>query len=447
MNASQQYALVEGGVPVSLTELDERTVNLEVREQWRKLLAARAARLQRDLGLRETPLVVTEGDNGPSLRTTGIAGTVRLGRHELDIAPKHVSDVASSNWHRSLIVMIERAARRKVDFSLSDRLDLGRGTFADYFAFSFAVALDHATRREPVRLYSTRRETSPVLRGRLLVADQLRSSLTSPHQLTCEVDRLDADNPINTLLCWAGRRLLTFARDGRVRRLLSHQLGKLPDVITSRPPLGLRATLPRQFAHYSTAVELAVALIRAEGPHPESAAEGGAGFVVGTERLFEQFIERSLASIAATTAWEVVPQLRELFAEPNRGNAGRAFYSKPDNVVQVGAATKLVIDAKYKRFEDATEERVGSRPTNADLYQLAAASVAHKCTKALLVYPRSETKRETMDSPIRWWRVDGWGVGALQIGVTAVDLDVLGQSGGVQEFDQSLKQRVGEALT
>lgn len=430
---------------IPLMDLDHRVSDVAVREVWRRVVSTTALRLRRDLGLRDVPLQLEETDEGPVLRTVGIAGTLRIGVSEIDIAPKHVTNPDESAWRRALITMMERSSRRRADFSLSDRLDLGQGTFADYFAYAFAVALEYAQRREPVRLYSTHRERSPMIRGRLLVAEQLRASLTAPQFLICEVDRLDPDNPVNRLLRWAGAQLSTVVRDGRVRRLLSHHLSKLPDVTSSRPPLPFRAALPRQFAHYSAAVDLAIALARAEGPHTQSAAGRGAGFVIGTERMFEQFIERSLSAIAGGASWDVIPQARELFATPGAGNPGRRFDTKPDNVIRLNDRTELVVDAKYKRFEDATEEHVGSRPTNADLYQLAAAAVAHHCSRGLLVYPRLSAA-DAADAPIRWWEVVGWADEPIRVGVATVDLEVLGQRDGMRRFDERLEERIGEAL-
>jgi 5-methylcytosine-specific restriction endonuclease McrBC regulatory subunit McrC len=438
--------LREGGAAVLLTEVDPRITDVTIRERWRSLVSSHGVRLRRDLGLREAALQLDETPDGPALRVSGVAGTLRVGSSEIDVAPKHVQGLDESNWRRALIAMMERAARRRADFSLSDRLELGHGSFSDYFAYTFAVALEYAQRREPVRLYVSQREESRVLRGRLLVTEQLRSTLTKPHVLVCEVDRLDPDNPVNRLLRWAGTTLLGLARDGRVRRLLSHHLSKLPDVTSVRPPLPLRATLPRQFAHYSTAVELAVALAHAEGPHAQSSADQGSGFLVGTERMFEQFIERSLAAVASHAPWEAVPQARELFATPEPPNPGRRFDSKPDNIIQIDGTTELVVDAKYKRFEDATEETRGSRPTNGDLYQVAAAAVAHHCNRGLLLYPRLSTGDAATTAPIRWWRVDAWADEPIRIGVATVDLEILGERGGMANFDEVLRQRIDEAL-
>lgn len=445
MIRGEPVALREGAPSVPLAEIDSRVVDVAIRERWRHVVATQGLRLRRDLGLREPALQLEELVGGPALRISGVAGTLRVGPIEIDVAPKYVQKLDDSNWRRGLITIMERIAPRRADFSLSDRLDLGQGTFSDYFAYTYAVALEYAQRREPVRLYASQTEYSPVLRGRLLVAEQLRSTLTRPQVVVCEVDRLDADNTVNRLLRWAGTTLLGLVRDGQVRRMLSHHLSKLPDVGTIRPPLPLRAVLPRQFAHYSTAVDLAVALARAHGPYVQSASDSGAGFVIGTEKMFEQFIERSLLAVSHDAVWDVLPQAQEPFAEPMPGNLGRRFNSKPDNVVQINGNTQLVVDAKYKRFEDATEDKRGSRPTNADLYQVAAAAVAHHSARGLLIYPRL-TSADVVDAPIRWWRIAGWSDEPIQIGVVTVDLEALGDRRGIKHFDELLRRRIGEAL-
>ena len=355
--------LHEGGKPAPLVELDPFVAtDIEVRERWRIEVAAQGQRLQVALGLRDLPLRVVNGGGGLGLHTVGIAGTVRIGRHEFDIAPEHVTD-PTSEWRRSLLTMMERAARRRVDYTVSERLRLVQGTFVDFFAFTFAVSLEHASRHEQVRLYRSQREAAPVLRGRLLVSEQLRSSLTRPHLLVCEVDRLDADNPVNQLLCWAGNQLLPAVQDGRVRRTLSHQLDILPSVSATRPPLPFRTRLPQQFAHYATAVDLALALARALGPEAQRDSNPGGGLVVGTERLFEQFVEQSLAVISPGRPWTVDAQHRKRFAVTVPPNDGRDYFSQPDNIVRAGGQGTLIVDAKYKRFEDASEDVGGDGPT------------------------------------------------------------------------------------
>lgn len=427
-----------------LLALDARTVDPIVREQWRTTTARRSAALMASLGLRQPPLFLEESDEGPLLRVRGIAGTLLLGSVQLDVAPKHHDDLTDDRWRAGLLAMIERSERRRASHHVSDRLRLGGVTFADHVAFTYAVALEQALRKEPIRVYESRREHAPVLRGRLLITEQLRSSLTTPHLLVCEVDRLNDDNPINRLLQWAGQRLLAIATNGAVRRSLSHHLRRLPGVSTSRVPVLRRGALPRQFAHYGEAVEIATAVARSSGAAIGGApSRAGGGFAIGTEKLFELVVEHSLAIVAQDRPWTVSAQVSEPFAQPVAPNTGTPFHSKPDNLIQA-PGRRIVIDAKYKRFEDANEEVRPSRPTNADLYQMAAAAVAHKCDRALLVYPRLTAT--DADPAIRWWTISGWTTSTLRVGVATVDLAAIGGPGGIRTLDRRLAELVDEAI-
>jgi 5-methylcytosine-specific restriction enzyme subunit McrC len=448
--------LLREGLPFPLTDLVP-TEDAESREYWRRWLAERSRRLQRELGLREAPLRVEDINGQPAVIARGIAGTLRIRAREIDVAPKHVDDLGG-RWRGSLITMLERSSPRRTAYAATRRLQLERHTFIDHFAYGYGLALEAATRREPIRLYRSRREELSHLRGRLLVTQQLRSSLTRPHRLVCEVDYLDPNNPTNRLLQWAGRRLLSQIRDPLVRRFLSYQVGKLPSV--SEPPqlpVPLVAAVPRQYSHYADSVELAVTYARGQTSFPGLSDIGGAGLVVGTERLFESFLERSLAAVVPVRSpgtWKVHAQLSEPFAEPEA--RGRRYFSRPDNVIEHDGVPILIVDAKYKRFQEATEEVSGDRPTNADLYQMCAAAVAHRCPKALLVYPRIQQPDERgtaevlepAESPwtIRWWRVPGVGSTPVRVGVATIDLALLGRHHGLQDFDRRFAELIDQAV-
>ena len=174
---------------------------------------------------------------------------------------------------------------------------------------------------------------------------------------------------------------------------------------------------------------------------------GGAGFLVGTERLFESFIEQSLsAALAGADDWHVSAQERSLFAEPVGAlqRDRRAYYSKPDNVVRRSDAVVLLVDAKYKRFRDETDETTPDRPSNGDLYQMAAACVAHDCPRALLVYPRIGDPELGRDWEPVWWRIQVGEV-ALHVGAVTVPLNLIAADDGLAEFDRRLRQLVDAA--
>ena len=415
------------------------------REALRAAVARLGTRLRQELGLREDALVVADTLDGPALRTRGVAGTIKLGSFTFNIRPKHVSDPDDSVWQAVLLVMLERGSRRRAAYSPTRRLRFGSRTFIDQLAMGLAMELEEATRHAEVRAYRSTREELGQLRGRLLVTEQLRSALLKPHKVVCEVDELSADNAVNRLLHWAAQQLGSLASQQSVRRELSVQAARLP-VVTQpvKMPTHLSFPLPRQYHHYAGAVELAAAFARGLTTTQGASNIGGAGFLVGTERLFESFVERSLAvALAGHSDWRVSAQERSPFAEPvGRDGRGRStYYSKPDNVIRWRDVPALVVDAKYKKFRDETLEQASDRPSNRDLYQMTAACVAHNCARALLVYPRMSDQDLGPDWVPAWWRVEFGGL-KLLIGAVTVPLQDVAMDRGLADFDQRLRAMV-----
>lgn len=416
----------------------------EDREALREATARLGSRIRTELGLRQDAFAIEETTSGPVLRTRGVAGTISLGRLTFDIRPKHVPAPTDATWQHALTVMLDRASRRRVRFTRTRRLAFKPRTFIDQLAMGLALELDEATRHAEVRAYHSERAELSQVRGRILVSEQLRSSLLKPHKVVCEVDELSADNPVNHLLHWAVTQLRALVTQPRVRHELSVQAARLPTMSQPvRPPTRLFFHLPRQYQHYAGAVELATAFARGLTTLHGASNIGGAGFLVGTERLFESFVERSLeVALAGGDGWTVEPQKRSEYAVPFDVTTGdRSFFSTPDNIARRHDGACLIVDAKYKRFQDETDETAPDRPSNGDLYQMAAACVAHHCSRALLVYPRMSDQDPGGDWAPRWWRIDV-GSGTLLVGAVTVPLHVLAQSDGVAVFDQRLRQLV-----
>lgn len=439
--------------PIRLRELDAvplvdvlgRTSTADEREAFRRHVAQLSARLRSELGLREDPFAVVEANDGTTLQTRGVAGTIRLGSRLIDVRPKHVEPTVDDSWQTVLLLMVERVTRRRALYTASRRLKYRVGTFLDTLAMGLAMELEEATRYTEIRSYRSHREESGQLRGRMLVSEQLRSAVLKPHKIICEVDELSADNPANRLLHWAARQLAAMASQPIVRRELSVQCGKLPYMSPPfRAPSQLSFKLPRQYQHYAGAIELATAFAKGLTTAHGSSNIGGAGFLVGTERLFESFVERSLATVLAGTPWSVTAQERAAFAHPEIVGSGRSYFSKPDNVVHHDDSAVLLIDAKYKRFQDATEFASTGRPSNGDLYQMVAACVAHGSPRALLVYPRMSSADCRTDWAPTWWQIPIGGT-RLRIGAVTIPVQMLADNDGLTSFDRRLRALVSAA--
>ncbi|WP_223942029.1 McrC family protein [Arthrobacter sp. StoSoilB22] len=439
---------VTEGRSIALRQILRQSLSPEIEHDIRRVISHLNGRLRLTLRLRQEPILFEENDE-PRLKFQGIAGTLVLRGREIDISPKH-ADNDVGDWRQGLVLMLSRSSRRGVRYSRSRRLQLAHRTFLDQFAYSFALALETATGGPPIRQYRPFRQETKFLQGRLVISQQLRKSMTRPDLLICDSDSLDTVNPQNHLLLWVGDQLMARTADAQVKRILSVQLDKLPSMPRiSLPPSRLGSVVPRQYAHYDGALQLATAFVRGQSTFPGLANVDGAGFLVGTERLFESFVEKTLGLVCSTRAadsWSVRAQTSEVFAE-GIGHT-RNFFSKPDNIVDIDSVPRLVVDAKYKRFADSDDFSLGSKPTNGDVYQMAAACIAHNSPRALLLYPRlSNSTEEPPTWRVRWWGVRGTNGTPIYVGAACVDLSMLSAPDKLLLFDERVEALIQQAAT
>lgn len=434
---------VREGQTIPVRALVDGDFDASLEKSTRRRITALSRQLQKNLALRELPLTLVEDDE-LQMRIRGIAGTLKFGNVEIEVSPKFTAPDAEAEraWRANLLLMLERSSPRPTRYTRSHRVRLEHRTLLDQFAFAFAVQLRSATSGAPIRQYVTVAQQSKYLRGRLRVSDQLRAFSTRPDLIWSDIDELDTQNAHNDLLLWVGQQLLHRVRSAEVRRELSAEIAGLPPTSPVPPaPNRLLPKLARQYVHYEGAINLAESYVRGKLIFPGVASVEGAAFLVGTERLYESFIENSLYGIASAKVddtWSVVAQARELFATGVRHK--RNYFSKPDNVLNSEALGRLIVDAKYKSFSEATDGSSASKPSNADLYQMAAACLAHKADRALLLYPRKDPSDEQIEFwAITWWEIPVSPDLVFSVGAASVDLSLLQDPDSAADFDSKLE--------
>jgi 5-methylcytosine-specific restriction enzyme subunit McrC len=414
------------------------------------LLEARSKseQIKRDLSLRSTPLILEERPNGLSLKVSGIAGTLRLFGTHLQVAPKFVTqELFVAAWQSSILTMLNRVRRKHYTYSPIKGVNLTKATFIDHIALAYNEAVETALRGEAIQVYKMREETSSYLRGRLAVARQMQLSLARPQQIQCEVDYLETDNQFNSLLHWAGSRFLTLAFDSQVRRTLSTTLSRLPTIAgPPNVPVHLPVWPPPQYRHYVEALEIASVLARGYGHGPEAGRFAGYGYVLNMEKLFEAFVEKTLAHVANSILKNLTvrPQVSRIYATAF-GHSGKSYFTRPDNVLYRNGKPLLMVDAKYKKFEES-ETGTKKRPQNSDIYQLFASMVSHECDRGLLVYPRMMTPSEPNQGQITFWRIPT-PTKPLLVGAMALNVSELSTKASLNDLDALVARAIKEMLS
>lgn len=240
----------------------------------------------------------------------------------------------------------------------------------------FVRQVDDIIRRGIHRGYVDREESATYLRGRLLVARQVRRG---PVVVNFEqrVNEFTADLPENRILR-AALDLLARARfrdpalRPRVRRALAGFDEATPDAVTAADCD--RVVYTRLTERYRSPINLARLFLR------YLSLEGSAGetpfvsFLVPMPRLFEQFVARLLGDYVAGR-----PRLRledqwRIWLDEERRLEGR-----PDLVLKRDGRALLVLDTKYKVY--------GEKPATADVNQMVTYCHTLGVSDAVLIYP------------------------------------------------------------
>ena len=297
-------------------------------------------------------------------------GVARVGDVEIWVKPK----VSVRRLFFLLGYARDGRAWREEDLQLQEDADLLAA-----IATAFARQAERATQQGLIQGYRIEETASPVLRGRVRTADQLkkRYGLTVP--LEVRFDEYGVDIAENQLLHGAAVVLLRLRGvDAITRRSLLRLVRATADVTPLRRGSPLPQWHPSRLnARYHLTLRLAELVLRGASVEQAPGPYAVSGFMVDMARLFEDFLAVALGEALVRRGGVCRPQ------EKWRLDEADAIEMKPDLVWYAAGQSEptAVIDAKYKA------EKPSGFP-NADLYQMLAYCSVMGLDRGHLVYAK-----------------------------------------------------------
>lgn len=354
---------------------------------------------------------VKDTENVYTLRPGSTVGALEIGGLSLHIRPK---------------VTIQRlfylALYAAGEVELQDKpfpFEKADPTLPDALARMLGDAASKAFARGLWQGYRVEEEALHTVRGRIMVAEQIRRRFDMPLPVEVRYDEWTEDILANRLIK-AAARLLRGMRlnDPQAREGLRHIDATLANVTPMRyPPTAVpEVEFTRLHDHYKDAVAIA-RLVLCHWFHEADRGEMRVpGFLMDMNKVFQQFVTRKLREVMRASE-------RELRSDDGRPSCtltrkGR-FGLKPDFSWWENGGCTFVGDAKYKRIDDRAVQ-------NADIYQALAYATAFDLPGALLVYAKGEKDRESATHCVRHI--------CKRIEVVAVDL-----TGDIGAIDKSIK--------
>ena len=263
---------------------------------------------------------------------------------------------------------------------------------------SFSQVIHRGLRRD----YVTEQGNLLVLRGKLLVGQQLRHNLIHQERFFTAHDDYSQNRAENRLLKSAVLLANRMTRSAKQQHLAHELLVRLGDV----PPSAhlqsdLRAVrLDRNMQHYRAALAWAKILLNQQSPTVGAGQQQAFSLWFDMNQLFERYVlaclQKNLPSghqVLAQTRQHTVLQRQQ----PDRFEQHGVL--KPDLLYQIAGQTQQVLDTKWKLMEQVNALQSVSP---ADLYQMHAYAAAYlpQGGQVFLIYP----KTARFDQPITGWR-------------------------------------------
>jgi len=336
-------------------------------------------------------LEIDELREGLRIRARSWVGVIRFQNFEIRIIPKLAGGQAGLAQMLALTSGLSALRRNRGQryLAVADSAHL-----FDLLALLFAEACERIIQGGLLHDYVEREADLPVLRGRLLVDQQIRQHYGRVDRLACRYDDHLTDIVENQILAAA----LTVCRlrvNQPTVRLHIHRLHTLfTAVCTAHAPAdwkSVRATMQyhRLNEHYREAHELAWLLL--EGMGVEDLLASGRtrsfAFLLDMNQLFERFIVRFVEHALAQEVYRVQTQKRDRSVIWDLLRQRPYTHITPDILVQAGNGRRLAVDAKYKLYDER-------QLSAADIYQSFLYAYAHSDASdqppaALLLYPAS----------------------------------------------------------
>jgi len=428
---TETIVLDESGDPSKTIELDEKD-KLWIRNQKdEEIIDGRKKQ-----GLKKLELILAEGKNKFKLKAKGHVGSIPLpsGNYIVNIRPKF-------KW-ANLFKLFEYTERIVPNLGISEvPAEEGDETLWDLFAKIFIRLTMSLIKTGLYRSYITKTEEITAIRGRLLIAQNIRHPQKFRTKHWCEFDELSYDVSENQCVLYCSTLLLRYVKNTknkqeliRIRNIFLSQDVTLEHKVTYSDANSI--ILHRLNKRYETVIKYCKLILKSKG-YSKFSKEGELlipDFTISMWELFEKFTSQVLDEHYKDTktyvdfnktkykhAVEQIPQ----YDDPNL-KYGNPPELEPDNVIMRGTK-KLILDTKWK-----------PKVSDKDWYQAISYSLGLKCD-TILLHPKDDKKISDGFKII----FDAYRDLGLKIHIKTIDFE---QAAKTDNFIKNLQDQIEEIV-
>jgi 5-methylcytosine-specific restriction enzyme subunit McrC len=343
-----------------------------------------------------TFIAVDELRNSVRFTANSHVGVIQFDQFDLEIVPK----LANGSFGLVDMVMFTHGidTLRRVSAVRELQTDTSTSLF-DLIALLFCEQCERILQLGLRHDYVECEEDLPVLRGRLLVSEQVRRHYGQIDRLTCRFDDYIENILDNQIL----RSALDTCRGAVSHPRVRFRVNRMHNLFTSACSslqVGWReareqTVYHRMNEHYREAHSLAWLLMESVGIGDllMQGALHSFAFFINMNKLFESFVERLMRHVLRDTHLSVNTQLKSRTAIWNATSGKPYTEIVPDLIVSNPNGARITIDSKYKLYDEYAV-RTGDI-YQSFLYTLVHAEASAKQRTGIIVHPASHSMKIT----------------------------------------------------
>lgn len=361
-----------------------------------------------------------------SIKWKQFCGVVQLQDVTLEILPKIYGRESDPGSSRQALIRMLQKARLLPNHKIGQaNINVQKHTLLDVFIFHFCDELQQQLIQGKVREYVSHESNLPVIRGRLLLGEQVKVNLVNKERLYCRFDELCEDVLLNKILRFTLKLILPLCRTNLARQRVSDlfmAFDKISDEAINVDSFQ-QLNLNRNNMRYSSLIEQCRLFV--QGLNPDVLAGGAKAYslLFDMNRLFEAWVASTIRKPANALGLRLKEQGPRKYLAYRTDADRSVFQMKPDLALLNGDDEVVLIgDAKWKLLSK-DEIKLGiSQP---DLYQLIAYANRYDVKNLILYFPAQQGLRKLHQLEVH---------GVHQCNVKIVCVDVLSNDVAIPEF-------------
>jgi 5-methylcytosine-specific restriction enzyme subunit McrC len=323
------------------------------------------------------------------VRFRSYVGVIQAGDLTIEILPKvddidDASEADLGKWRNILLQILKESGTLRLDSLSNAMLREKENSILDVYLDLFLTEVEALLHRGLVKRYRHTEGQQSALRGSIQFGKHIALNLVHQERFYTRHQTYDHQHIHNQLIRQAllllPRLTSSTTLRGRTARALL-QWVETPTIKVTAATFA-RLTFDRKTEAYRSAIAIARLLLLNHRPDLQGGGEDLIALLFNMNRLWEQYLLRTLQRLYTPHGWEIRKPGYKLFWSADDGSTSEM---QPDILITVPDKGNIVLDAKWKRPQ--------GRPAEADLRQLYAYAHHYDAKNTILLYPFTVEER------------------------------------------------------